>query len=150
MTNLTITNYESSGDCRPVTVDLYSDGGSRGNPGKSGAGFVLLDEDKQEFVAGKKYLGIATNNVAEYTALILGLEKAQELKITCINCFLDSELIVKQLNGQYKVKHPDMKPLFKKVKNLSESFKSVSFTHIPRNKNKRADELANEAMDSQI
>ncbi len=131
-----------------MNLFLFSDGGSRGNPGPAGAGFVLYNEKREELLTGNNFLGIATNNVAEYTELILGLQKAQELGTKNIECFLDSELIVKQLNGEYRVKHPDMKPLFSQVKTLSSSFKSISFTHVRREKNKRADKLANEAMDN--
>jgi len=126
---------------------LFSDGGSRGNPGNAGCGFVLLNESGEEIFAGKKFIGIATNNVAEYQALILGLEKAEELGIPEISCFLDSELVVKQLNGEYKVKHKDMIPLFQTVKKLSPSFATIRFQHVRREENTRADELANEAMD---
>lgn len=132
-----------------MRIQLYSDGGSRGNPGIAGAGFVLYKENKEELFAGKKHLGQVTNNVAEYTALILGMQKAEELGAKSLTCFLDSELVVKQLNGQYKVKHPDMKPLFARVKKLSENFDDIAFLHIPREKNKRADALANQAMDGE-
>ncbi len=128
---------------------LYSDGGSRGNPGIAGAGFVIVDEKGVVLANGKKFLGIATNNVAEYSALILGLEQAQKMEIKILRCRLDSELIVRQLNGQYRVKHPDMKPLFGKVQNLVGVFEKVSFEHIPREQNKFADKLANQAMDNQ-
>jgi ribonuclease HI len=131
-----------------MNFSLFSDGGSRGNPGPAGAGFALFDEKNTEIFAGKKFLGIATNNVAEYNALILGIEKAIEMGGKNLSCFLDSELIVKQLNGEYRVKHPDMKPLFAQVQTLKNHFQSVSFTHVRREKNKRADELANHAMDS--
>ncbi|QQS59214.1 ribonuclease HI family protein [Candidatus Peregrinibacteria bacterium] len=134
-------------DLSKCTYSLFSDGGSRGNPGNAGAGFVLLDASGNEISAGKKYLGRATNNIAEYTALILGLQKAQEMGIFSLNCFLDSELIVRQLSGQYRVKHPDLKPLFLEVQKRAYFFKSISFLHVPRAQNKRADQLANEAMD---
>lgn len=130
-----------------MNFKLFSDGGSRGNPGPAGAGFVLYDEKNNELFVGKKFLGIATNNVAEYMALILGLKEAHKLGGKTLKCFLDSELIVKQLNGEYRVKHPDMKPLFAQVQSLLPSFDSISFVHVRREKNKRADQLANEAMD---
>lgn len=130
-----------------MNFSLFSDGGSRGNPGPAGAGFVLYNEKNEEIFAGKKFLGVTTNNVAEYKALILGLKKAHEIGGKNIKSFLDSELIVKQLHGQYRVKHPDMKPLFAQVQSLISHFESVIFTHVRREKNKRADTLANEAMD---
>lgn len=126
---------------------LFSDGGSRGNPGTAGAGFVLYDENNNEIFAGKHYLGTATNNHAEYMALLLGLQKAYEMGIKSLDCFLDSELIVRQLSGQYRVKHTDLKSLFEHVIQQKNNFEHVSFCHIPRAKNKRADMLANEAMD---
>ncbi len=132
---------------QPSKVLLFSDGGSRGNPGPAGAGYALFDAHRNEIFGGKKFLGTTTNNVAEYTALILGLRKAHELEVKSIDCFLDSELIVKQLNGHYKVKHPDMKILFARVLELKKGFEKITFSHVPREDNKRADQLANEAMD---
>ena len=126
---------------------LYCDGGSRGNPGPAGAGFVIYDKTHKEVCVGKKFLGETTNNVAEYTALLLGLNKAKECGIQHLSCFLDSELVVKQLHGEYRVKHPNIKPLFARVQALLPQFSDISFSHIPRSKNARADSLANEAMD---
>jgi ribonuclease HI len=124
---------------------IHTDGGARGNPGPAGIGVVLkLGDLSHEF---KKYIGQATNNQAEYRALILGLEKAQEFRAQEIECFLDSELVVKQLNREYKVKDRDLAPLFIKVWNLSLSFKKASFKHIFREQNKEADRLVNEAID---
>jgi len=94
-----------------------------------------------------KYLGETTNNQAEYQALIAGLEKAKELKAEELDCYLDSELVVKQLNREYKVKNAELAPLFLKVYNLSLSFKKIKFIHVRREFNKEADKLANEAMD---
>lgn len=129
---------------------LYSDGGSRGNPGIAGAGFVLFDPTGQEIARGKRFLGQATNNFAEYMALILGLESALKNGITDLACLLDSELIVKQQLGLYRVKHPDLKPLHEEVGRLKQRFGIIEFRHIPREKNKLADRLANEAMDAGV
>jgi len=126
---------------------LYSDGGARGNPGPAGAGWVIY-QDGEELLTGGQFLGKQTNNVAEYTALLLGLEKAVELKITKIICHLDSELVVKQLNGEYKVKNSELKKLWQKAKNLAENFAQIEFKHVRREQNKRADQLANLAMDA--
>ncbi len=126
---------------------LFSDGGSRGNPGIAGAGFVLTQADGAVITQGCKKLGIATNNVAEYTALIFGIQAAQKNGVKNLRCMLDSELVVKQVNGEYKVKHPDMKPLFAEVQKLAANFDSISFEHIPREQNAVADSLANKAMD---
>ncbi len=126
---------------------IFSDGGARGNPGPSGIGAVLYDENKVMVAEVSEYLGVATNNQAEYKALIAAIKKAQELGASELDCYLDSELVVKQLKREYKVKNADLAPLFLIIHNLSASFKRISYTHIPREKNKEADRLANEAMD---
>lgn len=126
---------------------IFSDGGARGNPGPAGIGAVLYNEDKKIVAEISQYLGETTNNQAEYRALIAALKKARELGGQEIACYLDSELVVKQLNREYKVKNKDLAPLFLEVYNLSLGFQKVSFIHIPREKNSVADRLANEAMD---
>ncbi len=132
---------------RLTAVKIYSDGGARGNPGPAGIGVVICDKDGKckKF---SRFIGRATNNQAEYQALIFALEKARDLNPEEINCLLDSELIVKQLNGKYKVKNKDLKPLFEKVIALSIFFNRVSFRHIPREKNKEADKLVNQIIDA--
>lgn len=128
-------------------IIIFSDGGARGNPGPAGIGAVLYNEDKKIIAEISHYLGETTNNQAEYRALIAALKKARELGGQEIACYLDSELVVKQLNREYKVKNKDLAPLFLEVYNLSLGFQKVSFIHIPREKNSVADRLANEAMD---
>jgi ribonuclease HI len=128
-------------------VIIHSDGGARGNPGPAGIGAILHDTDGKVVAEISRHLGETTNNQAEYKALIAGLEKAEELKVKEVECFLDSELVVKQLNREYKVKNAELAPLFLKVHNLSLSFKKIKFTHVRREQNKEADRLANEAMD---
>ncbi len=128
-------------------IIIFSDGGARGNPGPAGIGAVLYDEKKNKLAEISKYLGETTNNQAEYKALIAGLKKAKELEAKEVKCFLDSELVVKQLNREYKVKHKDLAPLFLEVYNLSQYFSSIEFVHVPREKNVEADRLANLAMD---
>ncbi len=128
-------------------IIIYTDGGARGNPGPAGIGAVLYNEDQEVLAKISQYLGVATNNQAEYQALILALKKALELGAEEVNCYLDSELVVCQLNREYKVKNKDLAPLFLSIYNLSLSFKKITFTHIPRERNKLADQLANEAMD---
>ncbi len=128
-------------------VIIFSDGGARGNPGPAGIGAVLYDQEKNRLAEISKYLGKTTNNQAEYKALIEGLKRAQELKAKDVECFLDSELVVKQLKKEYKVKNKELAPLFLEVYNLSQSFDNIKFIHIPREKNKEADHLANLAMD---
>lgn len=127
---------------------IFTDGGSRGNPGIAGCGAVLYDENKKELATDKKFCGTQTNNFAEYQGLILGLELALENKATDLIVFMDSKLIVEQMNGNFKVKNFGLKPLFEQAKNLSENFAKISFHHVPREKNKMADQLANQAMDS--
>ncbi len=125
----------------------FSDGGARGNPGPAGIGAVLYNEKNELLEELSFYLGETTNNQAEYRALIMALEKAQALGATEMDCYLDSELVVKQLNREYKVKNQDLAPLFLKVHNISLAFKKISFHHVPREKNSVADGLANRAMD---
>ncbi|MDP2401408.1 MAG: ribonuclease HI family protein [Actinomycetota bacterium] len=126
---------------------LQSDGGARGNPGPAGAGFVLLDASGEVITSGGRYLGEATNNVAEYEALLWGLEVAAATGITDLTVQCDSELVVKQLNGQYRVKHPGLKPLYVKASGLLKRFPAVRVVHIRREHNSIADGLANDAMD---
>lgn len=126
---------------------IYTDGGARGNPGPAGIGAILFNEEKKIVAEISTYLGVATNNQAEYKALIAALKKAQELKAEELECYLDSELVVKQLKREYKVKNQDLAPLFLEIHNLSLSFKKITYTHIRRELNKEADKLANEAMD---
>lgn len=136
------------------TMTLFTDGGARGNPGPSGIGYVLVDEKNEEVFAKSRFLGVGTNNTAEYWALIDGLsavkkyqESAKEELVLTIK--LDSELVVRQLNGIYKVKHPDLKPLYERVQALRASdFPKAVFLHVRREENARADELANIAMDT--
>lgn len=125
---------------------LRSDGGARGNPGPAGAGFVIEIEGEIACQAGR-YLGPATNNVAEYEALIWGLENVSALGFRDVDVFSDSELLVKQINGQYKVKNAGLKPLFSRALVLLRSFDSFQVTHIRREANAAADALANQAMD---
>ncbi len=126
---------------------LYTDGASRGNPGEAGAGFVLLDAQRNELLTGSTYLGTCTNNVAEYQALISGLKSAAQLGCRDLHIYLDSELIVRQILGVYKVKNANLKIFFNKVEALLKKFGSWDIQHVPRSKNTRADELANRGID---
>lgn len=126
---------------------MYADGGSRGNPGPAGCGAVLTRNGETLCELGK-YLGTATNNVAEYTGLLIGLEKALEMGLKDIEVRMDSELIVKQMTGQYKVKNEGLIPLFRTAKSLSSRFSSFRIVHVRREMNKEADRLANKAMDA--
>jgi len=121
---------------------LYCDGASSGNPGHSGIGAFLKVEPGDQQYRISEYIGIATNNVAEYTALIKGLEKAASLDIKRLDVFLDSELIVRQLNGVYKVKNKNLLPLFAKAKTYVDAFEYITVTHVRRELNQEADALA--------
>ena len=127
---------------------IYTDGGARGNPGPAAIGVVVGDKSYGEAI------GNTTNNVAEYKAVIFGLKKAKSLlggkkaAETEVEVRADSELIVSQLNGEYKLKEEGLKPLFIDVWNLKQDFKSVLFIHIPREKNREADKLVNQALDT--
>lgn len=129
-------------------ITLYSDGASRGNPGEAAAGFVIIDAHGAEMVARGVYLGQCTNNMAEYQALILGLHEAHRLKAERLAIRLDSELVVRQLEGRYQVKDAKLKPLYTKAMSLLRGFASHTVTHVPRRENQRADELANQALDA--
>ena len=128
------------------TFFLYADGGSRGNPGPAGIGAVILDAKKNKVKEFYKYIGETTNNNAEYNALICGLEEVRGLGADGVIINLDSELVVKQLNGEYKVKNSDMKLLFEKAIAILKDFKSFEIRHINRSKNKEADKLVNKAI----
>jgi ribonuclease HI len=128
---------------------LHIDGGARGNPGPAGVGVVIHNADQSEpvFEAGY-YLGETTNNVAEYQGLIRGLEQALERGINDIQVISDSELVVKQIHRKYRVKAANLKPLFETATQLLGRFENWDVTHTRRENNKRADELANLAMDA--
>lgn len=130
-----------------MKATLHTDGGSRGNPGPAAIGFslVLAEGGPVEF---GEYIGETTNNQAEYQALVAGLKKAIELNVTELECFLDSELVVKQLKREYRVKDQSLRPHFEEIKNLSENFAEISFAHVRRELNKDADRLVNEALDN--
>jgi len=130
-----------------MTYSLNTDGGARGNPGPAATGIVLKDSSGKLVAEFGNFLGTKTNNEAEYLAIISGLEAAAEKKVEKLDCFLDSELVVRQLNGQYKVKEPTLKILWATTKNLEAKFAAVKYTHIPREKNKEADRLVNETLD---
>jgi ribonuclease HI len=125
---------------------LFTDGGARGNPGPAAIGGVLY-EDKKILATFSQAIGETTNNQAEYRALIKGLELAVKHKIKELNCYLDSELVVKQLNREYKVKDKDLAKVFVKIWNLTLKFKKIKFFHVRREANKEADALVNQALD---
>lgn len=127
---------------------IHTDGGARGNPGPAGIGVVIECDGRTHTY--QEYIGKATNNQAEYRAVILALEKAHELSIDEIDFYLDSELVQQQLIGAYKVKNKDLAPLFVKVWNLSQNFKKVKYIHVYRADNKIADKLVNTVLDKHV
>jgi broad specificity phosphatase PhoE/ribonuclease HI len=131
-----------------VKVIVEADGGSRGNPGPAGYGAVVRDKLTGETLAERKgFIGVATNNVAEYQGLIAGLRAAWELNAETVDVRMDSKLVVEQMSGRWKIKHPSMQPLALEARTLAQNFKGIAYEWIPRERNKQADRLANEAMD---
>ena len=128
------------------TATMHIDGAARGNPGPA-AYAVVITRDGQPAVEDAATIGKATNNVAEYTALVRGLELAAELGLKRLAVFSDSELLVKQMNGEYRVKHPDLLPLYEEARELKKAFDAITIAHVRREQNKRADALGNEALD---
>lgn len=127
---------------------LYSDGGSRGNPGPSSAAFVIVDtENNQTIEEDGVYLGITTNNQAEYHGLRLGIERAIEKGILSIECRMDSMLVVNQLNGSYHIKNRELWPIFERIRSYIPQFEKISFVFIPRDQNKKADAMVNKLLD---
>ncbi|MFA5252824.1 MAG: phosphoribosylglycinamide formyltransferase [Phycisphaerae bacterium] len=128
-------------------ITVYTDGGSRGNPGPSAAGFVLTDLKGNQIQSKAFFIGETTNNVAEYTALVKALEAAKQMGAKRLTVFSDSELLVKQINGQYKVKSEQIRPLFRQAVDLISEFEDCKVKHVTRDKNQQADDLVNQALD---
>lgn len=128
---------------------IYTDGAARGNPGPAGIGIVIKNE-KKVLLEVSDFIGKATNNIAEYMALIRGLEEAIDLGEDEVEVFADSELMVKQIQGEYRVKNQGLIPLHHHVKSLIKKFKSFDISYITRQDNKRADSLANQGIDSML
>jgi ribonuclease HI len=129
-------------------IKIYSDGASRGNPGLAGCGYAVYADD-QEISTGKKFLGTTTNNVAEYTAVVEAAKDPVLNQFAEVDFYLDSELVVKQMKGEYKVRNEKLIPLKNELERLLQG-KKVTFNHIPRNLNKTADKLANQAIDERV
>ena len=132
-------------------LTLYSDGGARGNPGPAAAACLITAENGQVLMAKSTYIGLRTNNQAEYEALIMALEAALSLGAEEVTCYLDSELVTKQLRGEYAVKNPELQQLWNKTYTLRKQFKSTNFKSVPRTNNQiqKADKLVNEALDKE-
>jgi len=131
-------------------LKIYTDGGARNNPGPGGIGVVIYDEKGKVIKTHKEYIGEVTNNQAEYSALVKGLELASKLTKGNLECYLDSELVVKQLSGHYKIKNGDLRDLAFQARQHESKFQSVRYKHIPREKNELADKLVNEAIDASL
>ncbi len=135
---------------RPVRTRLFTDGAARGNPGPAGAGAVIINANGHIVAKVGKYLGETTNNVAEYTGLILGLKRAKAMGLRELEVFADSELVVKQLNGEYQVKADHLRPLFEEARALLKGFPEIDIRYIPREQNTQADEMSNRAIDLRL
>jgi len=150
---IVIFNFEAGDLDDPVSLNnleqarLYTDGGSRGNPGPSAAAYVICNMADNVVEKTGKYLGNITNNQAEYLGLVTGLERAKELTVSELKVFMDSELVINQMNGFYKVKNADLAPYYQKATELAKSFTKITFTHIPRELNKTADTEVNRILD---
>lgn len=129
-----------------MCITLYADGGSRGNPGVAGSGFVITDDVQNQCIEGVVPLGYGTNNEAEYAGLICGLAAALKYGYKEVNIFMDSLLVVKQVSGAYQVKAKNLKPFYEKAQELLRKFDAYKIAHVPRRKNSMADELSNNAM----
>ncbi len=134
----------------PPRVRVYSDGAARGNPGHSGAGAVLVEPSGQVLDRLGKYLGVHTNNFAEYMGLLLGLRRAKDLGVQEVEVFADSELMIRQLGGRYQVKSASLRPLYDEAVKLLNDFSRVKLVHVPREMNKAADEMSNRAIDERM
>lgn len=131
-----------------MKVTLYADGGARGNPGPAAGGAVLVAEDGRILVERGEYLGVATNNVAEYTGLIVGLEEAKRLgDVTTLDVRMDSLLVVQQMRGVWKIKHPGLRPLALRAGALLAEFPDRTIEHVPRDLNFLADAVVNQTLD---
>lgn len=135
-----------------MKIIIFTDGASRGNPGSASYGFTISDEQGKLLHEQGEYIGEATNNVAEYTAVIEALRLVREKYLKNdqveIDLFADSKLLIEQLSGRYKIKHPNLKPLFDQIKIFEMELGSIKYTHVPRGKNTEADRLANKALDN--
>lgn len=134
----------------PDKVKVFADGGSRGNPGPSASGFVVLDMEDTVLVDKGVYLGVTTNNQAEYTALKLALEECQKMGVKEVEVYMDSLLVVNQTKGIFKVKNRDLWPIHEAIKKIAKTFRHISFSHVPREFNKLADAAVNRALDEQL
>jgi ribonuclease HI/pterin-4a-carbinolamine dehydratase len=134
----------------PDKVKVFGDGGSRGNPGPSASGFVILDMEDNVLVDKGIYLGVTTNNQAEYTSLKLALEECLKMEVKEVLVYMDSLLVVNQMKGVFKVRNRDLWPIHDAIKKLAAKFDEISFSHVPREFNKLADAAVNRALDEEL
>lgn len=147
-TSMVFTEKDDDKKATYDTLVAYSDGGSRGNPGPSASGYVLMDERGQIVYEGGTYLGHTTNNVAEYTAVLEALTTAQLLGARTVDMRMDSQLVANQMNGIYKIKNPDLAVIHRKIQVLAAQFDRVSYTYVAREHNKLADGMVNKILDT--
>ena len=134
----------------PEEVKIFSDGGSRGNPGPSSSGFVILDMEDTKLVDKGVYLGVATNNQAEYTSLKLALEECLKMGVRQVHVYMDSLLVINQMKGIYKIKNRELWPIHDAIQQMVPKFDEVTFDHVPREFNKLADAAVNRALDQEL
>jgi len=142
-----VENNDDKKSTKITDVKLYADGGSRGNPGPSASGYAIFDMHNTIVVKKSVYLGVTTNNQAEYQALKFGLEEAQRMQARTVHVYMDSLLVINQMLGIFKIKNKDLWPIHAAIVDIVQKFSHVSFTHVPRELNKIADSAVNEALD---
>jgi ribonuclease HI len=144
-----LKKHKSEGLNVPEQLRIFSDGGARGNPGPAAIGFVILSDKGQVLMANSHYIGLRTNNQAEYEALIAALHSAVKLNAEEVICHLDSELVKKQVTGEYSVKNSELRKLWNKTQELSKCFKKINFMRVPRThiQIQKADKLVNKTLD---
>lgn len=128
---------------------MYADGGSRGNPGPSAGGFAILDMENNVVITSGKYLGITTNNQAEYHSLKGGVEEAIKQGVKVLHVYMDSLLVINQMKGIYRIKNRDLWPIYQAIKEQAANFEKITFEHVPREMNKLADSIVNATLDDQ-
>ena len=145
-----IPDQHTMADAHPDEVKIFSDGGSRGNPGPSASGFVVLDMEDNILVDKGVYLGVTTNNQAEYTALKLALAECLTMGVKEVHAYMDSLLVVNQMKGIFKIRNRDLWPIHDAIQQQVKQFQKVHFSHVPREFNKLADAAVNRALDEQL
>lgn len=144
-----LVQERAAGSDLPTEVKFYSDGGSRGNPGPAAAGYVFMDLNDNVLETGGEYMGNTTNNQAEYHSLEMGFERALESGVRRMHVHMDSQLVIRQMEGKYKVKSPELLPRFKNIRSMMAKFEEITFQHVPRELNKLADAEVNRILDNQ-